>query len=97
MLATQVLFLSAEALITLAAVGMIALCSVILWAIPRIIYKIKHKRYKPTIEELELIHLKEMHALQKERLQETLNNATTQIIKFEKHQQDTLNKLVNKL
>ena len=29
--------------------------------------------------------------------QETLNNATTQIIKFEKHQQDTLNKLVNKL
>ena len=97
MLATQVLFVSAEVLIILATAGTVALCSGILWILPQIVYRIKHKRYKPTIEELKIIHLKEMQKLNTKHLLENLKNANTKIANLKNQQQETLNKLVSKL
>jgi len=97
MLATQVLFLSEEVLIILATIGTVALCSGIVWILPQIVHRIKHKRYKPTIEELKIIHLKEMQKLNTKHLLESLKNANTKITNLENQQQETLNKLINRI
>ena len=86
-----------ELLGALAVVGLVAICCAILWSAPQLWYRIKYSRFKPTYEELELNHLREMQSLRTQSLQDDLEAATTRANTLDTQLQETLDKLVSKL
>ena len=84
-------------LITLAAVGTIAICCAVIWAIPQIWYKTKYKRFRPSYEELELNHVKQLQVVRLEHLQSDLKKEQDRSIGLAQQLQDTIDKLVSKI
>lgn len=84
-------------LMILAALGIIALCCGLLWALPQLWYKLKYKRFRPSYEEIELRHVKEMQELRVKHLRDDLDAEKQRANGLSAQLQDTIDKLVNKL
>jgi len=84
-------------LIVLSMLGTIAFCCAILWSLPQLWYRIKYGKFKPSYEELELQHTKE--------IQELHNAHVAKDLKFERERNEslstelknTIKKLVDKI
>jgi hypothetical protein len=86
-----------EIVAVLAALGLIALCCAVLWAAPQLWYRIKYKRFRPTYEELELKHLRDMQELRTEHLQSNLTAEREKTEFLQSQLQETIDKIVSKL
>lgn len=81
----------------LAALGVIALCCGLLWALPQAWHRLKYKRFMPSHEELELKHVKEMQELRVSHLRDDLVSEKTRTAGLSTQLQETIEKLVNKI
>lgn len=86
-----------ELMLMLAVIGIFALCSCLLWAAPQLWYRAKHKRYKPSYEELELQHVKQLQELTVEHLNADLKAEREKSEGLATQLQDTIDKLVSKI
>lgn len=84
-------------LLVLAALGIIALCCGLLWAMPQLWYRLKYKRFRPSYEELELRHVKEMQTLRVKHLRDDLEKEKEKSQDLASQLKDTIDKLVSKI
>lgn len=84
-------------LLILAALGVIACCCGLLWAMPQLWCRLKYKRFRPSYEELELRHVKEMQELHLQHLRDDLNAEKQKSQDLSSQLQDTIDKLVSKI
>lgn len=86
-----------ELLAILACVGVFFIAGLLLWAGPHMWYRVKNKRFKPTHEELELQHVRQMHTLKNESMQTALDTEKARVKAMDDQLKETLEKLVNRI
>lgn len=82
---------------SLACVGVFFIAGFLLWLLPQMWYRIKHDKYRPTLEELKLVHLKEIQELKLNKLEVDLSAANKRADAMSVQLEDTLQNLVSRV
>ena len=91
------MLLPEELIITLSVIGIFTASASLLWAAPQLWYRIKYSRFRPTYEEIELKHLRQMQELKTRHLSTRLEAEQAHNRTLSDQLQDTIDKLVKRI